>query len=112
MRAKKIDTTHNPIADHLQSIGYSVSSTAGVGGGFPDLVVADGWFTALVEAKTGTRKLRPGQEAFRKSWKGIRITANSPQQAEAQLAFEKTKAIGLILSEALSGTNEGAPKNP
>lgn len=90
-RAAKVDAPHAAIANHLRRIGWSVSSTATVGGNFPDLVCARLGFTALVEVKSGSedgaeRKLTDGQREFRKAWQGCYIVAATPEQAERELS--------------------------
>lgn len=85
LRAKKVDTTHGAIRDHLRAIGWSVFDTSAVGRGFPDLVCARRGFTALVEAKTPGRGLNSGQQLFSRGWDGVTIKATSPQEAELQL---------------------------
>lgn len=84
-RAAKVDLTHAPIRDHLLMAGWSVKSTARVGDDFPDLIVARRGFTALIECKTGKKKLSEGQSEFHRHWPGVVIKANNPLDAELQL---------------------------
>ena len=84
-RDAKVDTTHGPIRDHLRAAGWAVRTTARVGDGFPDLIVARRGFTALVECKTGKCGLTEGQGEFARSWPGVYVKANSPEEAERQL---------------------------
>jgi len=91
MRAKKVDTTHPSIRNHLRAIGWRVHDTSSVGGGFPDLVVARCGFTALVECKSGSEagaemELNELQKRFRDSWPGPFVVAATPTQAERELA--------------------------
>lgn len=77
MRAKRTDANHAAIVKAFRALGCSVASTAGIGDGFPDLVVSrhkDGpaW---LVEVKDGSkppsaRKLTEDQIKFHGAWKG------------------------------------------
>lgn len=74
-RAAKVDKNHGAIVDALRAVGFSVSSTAAIGQGFPDVVCGYGGRTFLVEIKDGSRKpsernLKPLQIKFRDSWKG------------------------------------------
>lgn len=86
MRAKKVDTTHGPIRDHLRKAGWSAISTATIGDDFPDLIVARRpRFTALVECKTPGRGATVGQVKFRKEWPGVVVQAYSPEEAEREL---------------------------
>ena len=95
-RAAKTDGNHQATRDYLRKAGWSVHDTSAVGGGFPDLVVARGGLTALVEVKDGRSKdkrqhaLRPNQEEFAKGWKGVCIKALSPEDAERQLNLAET----------------------
>lgn len=85
MRAKKVDTTHGEIRDHLRAVGWSVRSTAVIGGDFPDLAVARAGFTALVECKSCGRFLTTGQTEFKRFWPGVVVTARSGTEAEKLL---------------------------
>ena len=87
----KVDGTHNAIADHLRSIGWSVYSTASLAGNFPDLVVSRRGYTALVECKAKSDRspevlLTEGQREFRNKWQGAYVVACTPEQAENELA--------------------------
>lgn len=75
-RAARRDTNHAQIARALEDVGYSVLDLSRVGEGCPDILVGGidrktgqpmSW---LMEIKTATGKLRPGQEAFRAGWRG------------------------------------------
>ena len=92
-RASKIDTNHAAIADHLRRAGWSVHSTAPLGDDFPDLVVACGGFTAVVEAKTPGRKLTMGQEDFRMRWQGVHVVGRTPQQTLHDLERARAEAM-------------------
>lgn len=85
MRAKKVDTTHGAIRDHLRAVGWAVRSTAVVGDNFPDLAVARRGFTALVECKSPGKTLSAGQRDFRDTWPGVVIASRDPKDAELQL---------------------------
>lgn len=66
-RAAKIDANQPEIVAEFERHGCKVKSTAGVGDGFPDLIVwCDGHH--LVEVKTPTGKLRPSQIKFISEW--------------------------------------------
>lgn len=88
-RAAKVDTTHRPIRDHLRAVGWSVVSLARLGDDVPDLLVARRGVTALIECKTGSRKLTAGQSEFHRSWPGIVIKATSGEDAETQLDIQE-----------------------
>lgn len=85
-RAARKDENHNPIAEHLESLGWSVLDMSRLGGGAPDMLAARRGFSALIEAKRdGKAKLKPGQQTFAAKWKGVCIKAISPEDAEEQL---------------------------
>lgn len=89
-RAARTDGNHAEVREHLRKLGWAVRDTSAVGHGFPDLLVARAAFTALVEVKDGdkspsARKLTPDQERFAKTWPGVCIKAESPEDAELQL---------------------------
>lgn len=75
--ARRKDLTHNPIAQAFEKLGYSVADTSRLGDDFPDMVIAKGIMTALVEAKAEKGKLRPGQKTFRDGWRGMIFEARS-----------------------------------
>lgn len=68
--AKRTDANQIAISDAFRRLGYSVKSMHEVGGGFPDLVVAKGSDTYLVEVKTEKGKLNELQEKFIATWYG------------------------------------------
>ena len=80
MRAAKVDGNHAAIVKILRSHGLSVASTAGVGGGFPDIVVAFGNRTWCFEIKQPGEKVNPLQESFRRSWAGHYAVVESAEQ--------------------------------
>ena len=80
MRAAKIDTNQPEIVKVLRSYGLSVASTASVGGGFPDIVVAFGNKTWCFEIKQPGEKVNPLQENFRRSWAGHYAVVETAEQ--------------------------------
>ena len=90
MRAKKVDTTHGSIRDHLRNAGWSVFDTSAVGQGFPDLMASRLGFTAAIECKSGPQfraahKLNEAQREFLRGWQGVYIVSTSGADAEKQL---------------------------
>ena len=90
MRAKKVDTTHGEIRDHLRNAGWSVFDTSAVGQGFPDLMASRLGFTAGIECKSGPQtraefKLNEAQREFLRGWQGVYIVSTSGADAEKQL---------------------------
>lgn len=70
----KRDDNHSEIREALRAVGCLVFDAGDVGGDFPDLV-AGGLnrktmqpMIALIEVKTPTGKVRPGQRAFIREW--------------------------------------------
>ena len=74
-RRGRVDANHTAIVSLLRSFGCSVISTAGVGDGFPDLVVGFHGVTHLIEIKDGEkspskRRLTPDEEDWHSTWQG------------------------------------------
>ncbi len=86
-RAAKVDANHNEIVQAARAVGCSVWSTAAVGKGFPDLVVAcprtfQNW---LIEVKDGSRppserKLTPDEQKFHREWVGRKAVVENVEQ--------------------------------
>lgn len=74
MIAMKRDDAERDIVRTLEAAGATVSrlSPTGASGetGLPDLLVGFRGVNYLLEVKTGRRKLRPGQVAWRERWQG------------------------------------------
>lgn len=68
--AAKVDGNHQEIVSALRLCGWQTADTSRVGGGFPDLVIAKGGRTILVEVKMPKGKLLPVQRAWLTSWPG------------------------------------------
>jgi hypothetical protein len=93
-RAARTDGNHTAVVKALRAAGCSVTSTAGVGGGFPDLAVGllaggdCGRRTLLLEVKDGTlspsaRKLSPDEIEWHANWRGEVHVIESVEQALA-----------------------------
>ncbi len=72
-KRKRLDSNHHALVRELRQLGWLVMSTSGLGGGFPDLVIArpfqhteDGEAPSvrLIEIKTATGTLTPHQQRF------------------------------------------------
>jgi hypothetical protein len=66
-RRAKVDSNQDEIVTAYRDAGWSVRSTAQLGEGFPDLVVAPPWdadYVFLVEVKRPKGKTREKQDAF------------------------------------------------
>lgn len=68
--AAKVDQNQMELIDAFRRFGFTVLSLAGVGFGVPDLLVARGQQSCLVEIKFEKGKLRASQENFAKAWNG------------------------------------------
>jgi hypothetical protein len=92
-RAAKVDQNHGAVVEALRDLGYSVTSTAPVGNGFPDLAVG---FkddqgeprTVLLEIKASTKhKLNRLEQEWFSAWTGAAYVVTSPKDA-VQLVFD------------------------
>lgn len=67
--AKRVDRNHWEIFTTLKRLGWTVISTADLGGGFPDLVAARAGVIKLIEVKDGlkpasARMLTPAERDY------------------------------------------------
>ena len=74
-RRGRVDENHAAVVDLLRGFGCSVVSTAGVGDGFPDVVVGFQGVTHLIEIKDGEksasrRKLTDDEKEWHATWQG------------------------------------------
>lgn len=89
MRLKpRKDSNHTEIVAALRQAGCSVFDTAGLGHGFPDLVVGLRGKNYLVEVKDGSlppsqRKLTGDEVDFHESWRGQIFIVTSVEEAIA-----------------------------
>lgn len=78
-RAARTDSNQGEIVAALRAAGCTVQSLAAVGGGVPDLLVADrDGVLILLECKDGSkppsaRRLTQEQEAWHEEWRGSPI---------------------------------------
>ena len=82
----KVDANQAEVVKALRAAGCSVISTAALGNGFPDLLVARNGQMKLIECKNGelcpsARKLTPHEEKFRTTWKAPVYTVNNADEA-------------------------------
>jgi hypothetical protein len=90
-RAAKRDLVEPDIIELFQVSGWSVLRVSVKDG--PDFFAAKKCYPngdrvlrcVAVECKTGTRKLRPGQQAFRKTWQGEYVVLRTVDEAAAFL---------------------------
>jgi hypothetical protein len=74
-RRGRVDENHTAIVDLLRGLDCLVISTAGVGDGFPDLVVGFQGVTHLIEIKDGDksasrRRLTDDEKEWHATWRG------------------------------------------
>ena len=81
-RAHKVDANQGEIIAAFRALGCSVHDCSGVGGDFPDLVVGLVGVNLLVECKTESGQLTPGQERFFQEWRGLVYIIRSAQEAQ------------------------------
>lgn len=84
--AGRRDANHKAIVQALRKAGRHVLDLADVGGGCPDLLVAWGGHTMLLEIKDGAkcksaRRLTPEQELFHATWPGAVAVVTSVAEA-------------------------------
>jgi hypothetical protein len=92
----RTDENHRVVRDGLRALGYSVRDTSGLGGGFPDLLVAKYGYTDPVEVKrVGARGKKRGkvqagtderQASFRRRWKAPVLVVESLEEAAERLS--------------------------
>lgn len=88
--APRIDATHRAIVAALKGAGCSVQALTPAGGhdaGLPDLLVGRNRRVYLLEIKTRTTDLSPGQLAWHAWWRG-------PAVAVVRSAAEALAAVG------------------
>jgi Holliday junction resolvase len=87
--AAAVDANQKTIVAALRTVGCSVLPLHAVGKGCPDLLVAWGEETMLIEVKDGdkppsARKLTPDQVEFHATWRGrIAVVCNVKEALEA-----------------------------
>ena len=74
-RVARVDANHKAVTEAFRAMGCSVTSTAQLGKGFPDLCVGVVGRNLLIEVKDSAkrpsaRKLTPDQEEFKATWRG------------------------------------------
>lgn len=87
MHRKRTDTNHHAIAATFEKHGFRVRSTADLGDGFPDMVIArHGVGNVLIEAKDrkghNGGRLNDRQALFHDTWPGPVFIVYSEQEAD------------------------------
>jgi hypothetical protein len=81
-RNARIDKNHPEIVEAFRKLGASVLSLAPLGRGIPDLLVAIGGVTWLVEIKSKKGKENDLQLEWAENWKGARAVVRDTQGVE------------------------------
>lgn len=81
-----MDDNQREIVDALKAIGATVTSTANLGKGFPDIAVGYYGQNFLLEIKDGSkppsaRKLTEDEERWHDHWKGQKAVVSSVEEA-------------------------------
>lgn len=78
----RTDANQAAIVSALRQAGCSVWVTSSLGGGFPDLVVADrNGANVLLEIKDGKGDLTPDEREFFAEWRGPVHLVRTPDEA-------------------------------
>lgn len=101
------DATHKPIADALKACGWKVVDTSAVGPvvpGFPDMVIAQGGITDMVQAKSGAKaSFTDAEVEFARQWTGRPIlNFESVEQATAWAIRERHDRRAASAQKALA----------
>ena len=81
-RNARIDKNHPEIVEAFRKLGASVLSLAPLGRGIPDLLVAIGGVTWLVEIKSKKGKENDLQLEWAENWRGARAVVRDTQGVE------------------------------
>ena len=81
-RNARIDKNHPEVVEAFRALGASVLSLAPLGRGIPDLLVAIGGVTWLVEIKSKKGKENDLQLEWAENWRGARAVVRDTQGVE------------------------------
>ena len=81
-RNARVDRNHPEVVEAFRKLGASVLSLAPLGRGIPDLLVAIGGVTWLIEIKSKKGKENDLQLEWAESWKGMRAVVRDTQGVE------------------------------
>ena len=81
-RNARIDKNHPEIVAAFRKLGCSVLSLAPLGRGIPDLLVAIGGVTWLIEIKSKKGKENDQQLEWAENWRGARAVVRDTQGVE------------------------------
>ena len=81
-RNARIDKNHPEVVEAFRKLGASVLSLAPLGRGIPDLLVAIGGVTWLIEIKSKKGKENDLQLEWAENWRGARAVVRDTQGVE------------------------------
>ena len=81
-RNARVDKNHSEVVEAFRALGASVLSLAPLGRGIPDLLVAIGGVTWLVEIKSKKGKENDLQLEWAENWRGARAVVRDTQGVE------------------------------
>jgi hypothetical protein len=76
-----VDANHAQIIDALRKAGICATSTAQIGGGFPDAAAGFRGVTLLLEIKSPGEKLNAAEVEWHSKWGGAVAVVDSPEAA-------------------------------
>lgn len=89
-RNARIDKNHPEIVEAFRKLGASVLSLAPLGRGIPDLLVAIGGVTWLIEIKSKKGKENDLQIEWAKTWKGKRDVVRDTKGVETVIKMMRS----------------------
>ena len=81
-RNARVDKNHSEVVEAFRKMGASVLSLAPLGRGIPDLLVAIGGVTWLIEIKSKKGKENNLQLEWAENWRGARAVVRDTQGVE------------------------------
>ena len=90
-RNAKVDSNHGEVVEAFRKLGCSVLSLAPLGRGIPDLLVAIGGVTWLVEIKSKKGKENDLQIEWAENWRGARAVVRDTQGVETVVKLMRSK---------------------
>ena len=89
-RNARIDKNHPEVVEAFRKLGASVLSLAPLGRGIPDLLVAIGGVTWLVEIKSKKGKENDLQIEWAENWRGARAVVRDTQGVETVIKMMRS----------------------
>ena len=89
-RNARIDKNHPEVVEAFRKLGASVLSLAPLGRGIPDLLVAIGGVTWLIEIKSKKGKENDQQLEWAENWKGARAVVRDTQGVETVIKMMRS----------------------